>query len=88
LDRRRKIAAFAGGFAVFCVILLIAIIAVRSRRIKRRPITIQGSVIVHNVDTKKESPIADVEISAARKTGSNFFNSPPLHTLDFSGRKT
>ena len=65
LDRRRKIAAFAGGIAVFCVILLIAIIAVRSRRIKRRPITIQGSVIVHNVDTKKESPIADVEISAA-----------------------
>lgn len=65
LDRRRKIAAFAGGIAAFCVILLIAIIAVRSRRIKRRPITIQGAVMVHNVDTKKESPIADVEISAA-----------------------
>ena len=65
LDRRRKIAAYAGGIAAFCAILLIVVIAVRSRRIKRRPITIQGAVMVQNVDTKKESPIADVEISAA-----------------------
>jgi hypothetical protein len=79
LERRRKIAVIVGGIAAFCIVLLLVVIAVRSRRIKRRPITIQGAIIEHNVDTKKESPIADVEISAANGMAAHDTKS------DFSG---
>jgi len=79
MDRRRKIAIIVGGIVAFCVILTIVVIAVRSRRIKQRPYTIQGAIIKHNVDTKRESPIADVEISAANGIAAHETKS------DFSG---
>ncbi len=79
MDRRRKIAIIAGGIVAFCVILTIVVIAVRSRRIKERPYTIQGAIIKHNADTKRESPIADVEISAANGIAAHETKS------DFSG---
>ena len=64
MNRGLKIATIAGGIAVFGVILILVFIAVRSHRIKRRPTTVQGAIVKQNVDTKRESPIADVEIVA------------------------
>jgi hypothetical protein len=77
MDRRWKITTVAGGIAAFGVILIVAFIVVRSHRVKRRPNGIQGAIVEHNVDTKRESPIADVEISAenglaAQETKSDF----------------
>lgn len=60
----RKIAKIVGIVAAFAVIAVLVVIAVRSRRIRLRPTIIQGAIVKHNVDTKNESPIADVEISA------------------------
>lgn len=65
MERGRKIATIAGGIATVCVVLIGVVIFLRSHRIKQRPYTIQGAIIKHDIDTKKESPIADVEISAA-----------------------
>jgi hypothetical protein len=65
MNRRRKIAKIATGIAGLGITLIIALIVVRSHRVKRRPSTIQGAIVKHNVDTKRKSPIADVEISAA-----------------------
>jgi hypothetical protein len=79
MDHRWKIATIAGGIAAFCVILIVAVLFIRSRRIKQRPYTIQGAIIKHNVDTKRESPIADVEISAANGLAAHDTKS------DFSG---
>lgn len=79
MDHRRKIATIAGGIAAFCVILIAVVIVVRSRRMKLRPYTIQGAIIKHNLDTKGESPIADVEISAANGLAAHETKS------DFSG---
>jgi len=64
MDHRRKIATIATGLAAFAVILIIVFMVVRSHRIKRRPNTIQGAIVKHNIDSKRESPIENVEISA------------------------
>jgi hypothetical protein len=77
MDHRRKIAAIASGITTLAVVLIIVFIAVRSHRIKRGPNTIQGAIVKHNVDTKRESPIENVEISAenglaAQETKSDF----------------
>jgi len=79
MDRRRKIANIAGGIAACCIILIVVVMIVRSRRIKQRPYTVQGAIMKHNVDTKRESPIADVEISAANGLAAHETKS------DFSG---
>jgi hypothetical protein len=54
----------AGGIAAIGFILIAVFIVIRSHRGKRAPNTIQGAIVKHNVDTKRESPIEDVEISA------------------------
>jgi hypothetical protein len=65
MDRERKIVAVAAVIVALGVILTVTLIAVRSRRSKGHQTSIQGAVVKQNPDTKKESPIADVEISAA-----------------------
>jgi hypothetical protein len=77
MDHRRKIAAIASGIATLAVILIIVFMVIRSHRNKRGPNTIQGAIVKHNVDTKRESPIENVEISAenglaAQKAKSDF----------------
>lgn len=61
---RRKIATIAGGIAAFGLILILAFTIVRVRRTKHRPIVIQGAIVKHNTDTRRESPIEDVAVSA------------------------
>jgi hypothetical protein len=63
MTRRRKIATIAGGIVAFGAILAV-ILVVRSRQMKIHPGTIQGAIVKHNVDTKRESPIEDVEITS------------------------
>jgi hypothetical protein len=79
MKKSRKIATIAGGIAAIGIILIIAIIFIRSHRIKRAPRLIQGAIIMHNVDTKRESPIEGVEIS----TGNG--PDPQQTKSDFSG---
>jgi hypothetical protein len=59
---KRKIATIA-GVAALGVIAVIAMI-VRSRRAKPHAGVIQGAVIKHDTDSKRESPIEGVEVSA------------------------
>jgi hypothetical protein len=65
MDRDRKIVTVAAVIAALSIILAVALIAVRSHRSKSHPTSIQGAIVKQNPDTKKESPITDVEISAA-----------------------
>jgi len=79
MDRRRKIATIAGVIAALAIVAAAVFIFVHSRRTKLRPIVIQGAIVKHNTDTKRESPIADVEISAEDGLGLGKVKS------DFSG---
>ena len=61
------------------IILLVILTVRRFRRHAGAPLTVVGSVIKQNADTLKESPIADVEVSASPDLGINNVKS------DFSG---
>ena len=61
----RKIATIAGVIAAVCVVAVVALILVRLSRAKPAAGTIEGSIIKHDTDTKKESPIEGVDVSAA-----------------------
>jgi hypothetical protein len=63
MTRKNKIATVAGAIAAAGVILGI-VFMVRSHRMRHRPVTIQGAIVKHNADTKRESPIEDVEITS------------------------
>ena len=79
MTNRRKIATIGGGIAAFGLILILVFMVVRARRTKHRPIVIQGAIVKHNTDTRRESPIEDVEVSAANGLAANLTKS------DFSG---
>jgi hypothetical protein len=64
MSDRRKIATIAGGIAAFGAILILVFVVVRARRTKHRTITIQGAIVKRNPDTRRESPIEDVDVSA------------------------
>jgi hypothetical protein len=78
LDRRKKIATVA-GIAALCVIVAIVAVVTRSHRKKKPAATVQGAVVKQNADTNKESPIADVEVTAANGLAAHEVRS------DFSG---
>lgn len=61
----RKNATIAVTIAAVCVVVVAAFIMVRFSRAKPAAGTIEGSIIKHDTDTKKESPIEGVEVSAA-----------------------
>ena len=63
-DRSRS-AIIVGGITAVCAILALAFLALRYGRAKPLPSTIQGAIVKHDPDTKKESPIEGVEVSAA-----------------------
>jgi hypothetical protein len=65
MANRRKIAKIAGGIVALGAILIAVLFVIRARRTKHGTITIQGAIVKHNPDTKRESPIEDVEVSAA-----------------------
>src|SRR3974390_315271 len=79
MTRRRKIATIAGGITVFAALAVSVFFIVRARRMKARPNFIQGAIVKHNVDTKRESPIEDVKVSAAGGLAAHEIRS------DFSG---
>jgi hypothetical protein len=58
---RRKIAIWVS--VSLGIILMIVLMPKRLRRHAGIPLTVVGSIIKQNADTRKESPIADVEIS-------------------------
>src|SRR5579862_8718926 len=59
---RRKIAI--GVFVAAGIILVVVVFRKRTHRRVGAPLAIVGAVIKQDADTRKESPIADVEISA------------------------
>src|SRR5580693_6106177 len=61
------------------MILMLALIPKRFYRHKRIQLTVIGSVIKQDADTLKQSPIADVEITAPPELGTGIVKS------DFSG---
>jgi hypothetical protein len=65
MEYSRRKAKIAAGIAAIAVIFAASFLFVRWRRNKTRPLTIVGAVVKQNADTKKESPISDVQISAA-----------------------
>ena len=77
MDQRRKITKIVTGITALAVIAVIVFMVIRSRRLKQPPNTIQGAIVKHNVDTRRESPIEGVVISAenglaAQETKSDF----------------
>ena len=79
MDRKRKILTVAIVLAALGVIVVVVVVIVRSRRAREVPIVIQGAIVKHNADTRRESPIADVEVSAAKGLAAQSVKS------DFSG---
>ncbi len=73
----RKIAIWAS--VSLGIILMIAFGFKRVHRHSRVPLTVVGAIVMQNTDTRKESPIADVEISAPPELGLGTAKS------DFSG---
>src|ERR1019366_154468 len=73
----RKIAIWVS--VPFGMILIFALIFKPLRRHTRLPLTVVGSVIKLDVDTRKQSPIADVAISAPAELAAGNAQS------DFSG---
>jgi hypothetical protein len=65
MDERRKISTLAIVFAALGVTVIVAVLIIRSRRAREVPIIIQGAIVKHNADTRGQSPIEDVEVSAA-----------------------
>src|ERR1700739_2902593 len=65
MANRRKIATIAGGIAALGLVLIRVFMVVRARRTKHGPVVIQGAIVKHNTDTRRESPIEDVAVSAA-----------------------
>jgi hypothetical protein len=64
MNRKPKAAAIAGVIAALGVILILVVLIVRSRRARETPVVIQGAIVKHNADTKRESPIEGVDVSA------------------------
>lgn len=64
MSNKRKIVVIAGGIAAFGGILILVFIVVRERRTKQRPIVIQGAIVMYSTDTRRESPIENVDVSA------------------------
>lgn len=79
MDRKRKIWTVAMVLAALGVLAVVVVLIVRSRRAREVPIVIQGAIVKHNADTRRESPIADVEVSAANGMAAQSVKS------DFSG---
>jgi hypothetical protein len=77
MTSKRKIAIWAA--VPFGMILIFALIFKPLPRHTRLPLTVVGSVIKLDVDTRKQSPIADVEISAPAELAAGNAKS------DFSG---
>jgi hypothetical protein len=77
----RKIAIWSAVIIVLCGFLVATRIAVRLYR-RHRSITLRGAIVKQNVDTRNQSPIADVEVSA--DDGSAVLDSKS----DFSGAFT
>jgi hypothetical protein len=65
MDRKRKISTVLIILASLGVIAVAAVLIVRSRRAHLAPLVIQGAIVKHNADTRRESPIGDVEVSTA-----------------------
>lgn len=77
MDQRRKITKIVTGIMALAVVAVIVFMVIRSRRLKQPPNTIQGAIVKHNVDTRRESPIEGVVITAenglaAQETKSDF----------------
>lgn len=64
MDRKRKFSTFAIVLAALGVVVIVVLV-VRSRRKREAPIVVQGAIVKHNGDTRRESPIEGVEVSAA-----------------------
>ncbi len=62
---RRKTAILAAVVAALATILALALV----RSFKLRPMVLQGAVIKRNADPNKEQPIADVDVTVARRIG-------------------
>jgi hypothetical protein len=60
----RPVAIWALGIVAAGVVVTAAVFAVRLYRTHRQPIVLKGAVIRQDYDTRKQSPIADVEITS------------------------
>lgn len=79
MTRMKKIGMIIGTIGATAVILGGAFLVIRYHRVKHPPAMIQGAIVKRNVDTKKESPIEDVEITSPDALGAQSTKS------DFSG---
>ncbi len=62
MKKRRKAVIWV-SVVVVVGLLVTATLVIRARRAARRPITLKGAVITQASDSRKELPIADVDIS-------------------------
>jgi hypothetical protein len=77
MNRAHKTELWVGS-----TIILVIVGALLLRWRVQRPITLRGAVTVEDSDTRKEQPIADVEVTADLATGSVKSDSTGLFTLE------
>jgi len=75
----------AGFWIVSTIILMIVGLLLLRPWHTRGPISLRGAVTVQNTDSRKEQPIADVEVTADLATGAAKSDSTGLFTLQLSG---